>query len=292
MKKLLKMLGVTVLMMTLLCVSVFAEGSLEPIDSYSDYGYDAATFSSAAQSYHSQIDALTDEEFAEYIAYYEEYGYTDVVSGFETYQSFKASGDTLVAYGPYALYETEDGYARIYQVMQYENGYYCLICGFDSALDFNYLNICEIKNLSAEDEMPATFDILTYELKDLDSNGGAFLVFDGEVLMGALRNTLIGLGVVFSVLILFSVIISLFKYISPEGRQKKTKIDFLDNNEDVITTAPLDSSANDNELVAAISAAVITDETQLVAAIAAAIAAYEGVSTDSFVVKTIKKRKW
>lgn len=292
MKKLLKMIGIAVMVMLMMSASVFADESLEQIYSYGSDGYDDATFSQAAQSYHSQLDAASDEEYDAYIEYYVDY--PDLVNGFETYKTFKASGDTFVGYGPYALYQTGEGDARIYQVMQYENGYYCLVCGFDSALSFNYLNIYSIKNLAAEDEMPATFDILTYELKELGSNGGAFFVFDGEVLKGALGNTIIGLGVVFSVLIFISIIISLFKFISPEGRTKKTKIDFLEDAEDensVVSVTPTSNTA-DNELVAAISAAVITDETQLVAAIAAAIAAYEGVSTDSFVVKTIKKRKW
>lgn len=287
MKKLLKMLGIAIMMMILVCTSVFADESLEPISMYGAEGYDAATFSQAAQSYHSQIDAFTDEDFEMYKEYYVDY--PDVVSGFDTYQSFKATEDVLLQYGPYALYQTGDGDARIYQVMQYESGYYCLVCGFDSALNFNYLNLYKIKDLKADDAMPASFDILSYDLSPLSGNAGSFFVFDGEVLKGALGNTLIGLGVVFAVLILFTIIISLFKYLSPEGRVKKEKIDFLEGDNDIVTTAP---AAADNEMIAAITAAVVTDETQLVAAITAAICAYEGVSSDSFVVKTIKKRKW
>ena len=154
------------------------------------------------------------------------------------------------------------------------------------------MNLYKIDDLKADDAMPASFDILSYDLSDFSGNAGSFFVFDGEVLMGALRNTLIGLGVVFAVLILFTIIISLFKYLSPEGRAKKEKIDFLEEEENIVSTAPVAVNNADNEMIAAITAAVVTDETQLVAAIAAAICAYEGVSGDSFVVKTIKKRKW
>lgn len=283
MKKLLKMLGIAFLMMVMLCTSVFADESLTEIDSYSDYGYDAATFSEAAQSYHEQIDALTDEDFEMYKEYYAEA--PEVVQGFDTYYSFKNSEDAFVEYGPYALYETGNGDARIYQVMQYESGYYCLVCGFDTTLAFNYLNLYKIDNLSADDEMPADFDIVSYELSDLSGNTGSLFVFDGEVLKGALGNTLIGLGIVFSVLVFISIIISLFKYISPDARKKKEKIDFLESNEEPVVA----TVANDNVKTVGNS---MTDEAQLVAAITAAICTYEGVSSDSFVVKTIKKRKW
>lgn len=290
MKKLLRMLGIAFVVMILMSSSVFADESLQPIDSYSDYGYDGATFSQFAQGYHSQLDTATDEEYETVIEYFVDS--PDIVQGFETYKRFRTSEDAFIQYGPYTLYETGTGDARIYQVMQYESGYYVIVCGFDSTLAFNYLNFYKVDNLTADDNMPATFDIFTYELSELSGNSGLFFVFDSEILLGALRNTVIGLGVVFAVLILFTIIISLFKYISPEGRAYKEQMDFLEKSNETVTTAPVATANADNEMIAAITAAVVTDETQLVAAIVAAISAYEGVSSDSFVVKTIKKRKW
>lgn len=285
MKKLLKTLGISLLMIVLMSTFVFAE-DLQEIDLYGEY--DSATFSQAAQSYHSQIDVATDDEYAEFLTYFAET--PDILQGFESYEGIRASEGAFISYGPYSLYQTTEGTARVYQLMEYTDGFYVMVCGFDSTLTFDYLQFYEVKNLKAGDAMPATFSLDEIDLKEVSGGSPFKLVFDGEVLKGALVNTLIGLGVVFAVLILFTIIIGLFKYISPEGRAYKEKIESLESNNGAVTNGS--GASVDNEMIAAITAAVVTDETQLVAAITAAICAYEGVSSDSFVVKTIKKRKW
>ncbi len=108
----------------------------------------------------------------------------------------------------------------------------------------------------------------------------------GEIMMKALMNTVIGMGTVFVVLILISLIISSFTLISKiEGRKKKA--------------AENPAGANVQPAPAAVQPAVqeeLSDDTELVAVIAAAIAAYEGSgSTDGFVVRSIRKSnksKW
>lgn len=103
----------------------------------------------------------------------------------------------------------------------------------------------------------------------------------GEILKKAGLNTVLGMGTVFAVLILISVIISLFKYIPAiqEAFKKKPK-----------TTVQETPAAN--------VAAVVQDETddlELIAVISAAIAAAEGTSSDGFVVRSIRRRpsnKW
>lgn len=103
----------------------------------------------------------------------------------------------------------------------------------------------------------------------------------GEILAKAGMNTLIGMGTVFAVLILISLIISCFTLISKfENRQKKE--------EPAPAAAPVVQQIAAKEELA--------DDTELVAVIAAAIAAYEGAaSTDGFVVRSIRKSnksKW
>ena len=105
----------------------------------------------------------------------------------------------------------------------------------------------------------------------------------GEIMAKAGMNTVIGMGTVFVVLILISLIISCFTLVSKfEAKQKK-----------------------EEPAAAAVAATVVeqieakeelSDDTELVAVIAAAIAAYEGAaSTDGFVVRSIRKSnksKW
>ena len=91
----------------------------------------------------------------------------------------------------------------------------------------------------------------------------------GEKMTNAALNTLMGMGVVFTVLILISLIISCFKFLS---RFEKGK-------EDVAPVPP-----------AVEEAIAAQDDLELAAVIAAAIAASTGTSTDDFVVRSIKRR--
>ncbi len=112
----------------------------------------------------------------------------------------------------------------------------------------------------------------------------------GEILSKAGMNTLIGMGVVFSVLILMSFIIYLFKFI-PILQEKitgKKPVEFEEAPEEEKKTVVAAAYAQEETPAA-------TDDTELVAVIAAAIAADEGTSTDGFVVRSIRRRpsnKW
>ena len=100
----------------------------------------------------------------------------------------------------------------------------------------------------------------------------------GEILQKAGLNTLLGMGTVFVVLIFMCFIISLFKYV-PALLDKSSK-------------KPEEKPAPKESPVVVIPAVEEElDDTELVAVIAAAIAAYEGTSTDGFVVRSIKRRK-
>lgn len=105
----------------------------------------------------------------------------------------------------------------------------------------------------------------------------------GEMMGKAGLNTLIGMGTVFVVLILISLLISLFKFIpkiQEAFSKKKTDAD-----------KDIKAEAVDNTIAQIIEKEEQADDLELVAVIAAAIAASEGAaSTDGFVVRSIRKR--
>lgn len=100
-------------------------------------------------------------------------------------------------------------------------------------------------------------------------------------------NTLLGMGTVFAVLILISLIISSFGLISKiqSGSEKKAV-------KETPKAEPAKAVEKAVAQIAAQEAAAATDDTELIAVIAAAIAASEGAtSTDGFVVRSIKRRR-
>ena len=107
----------------------------------------------------------------------------------------------------------------------------------------------------------------------------------GEILVKAGLNTLIGMGVVFVVLILISLVISCFAII-PKIEAKLNK-----KNE-----APAAAPAPNAAPAPAAAPVEPADDLQLVAVITAAVAAAMGTtSTDGFVVRSIKRKsnnKW
>lgn len=145
--------------------------------------------------------------------------------------------------------------------------------------------ICEKKNATAE--LIFSNDMfLVLESAALNPDSGM-----GELMAGALLNTLIGMGTVFSVLILISLIISCFKVIpslqkraaeSKEKRKARKMAKKEGSSPEVKTETPVVQHSVEEES---------TDDLELAAVIAAAIAAYEGsASTDGYVVRSIRKR--
>ena len=108
----------------------------------------------------------------------------------------------------------------------------------------------------------------------------------GDLMSKAALNTLLGMGTVFVVLILISLIISLFAFIP------KIQASFTKKEEPAKTAAP---AAPTPVAVAEPENDELADDTELVAVIAAAIAAYEGTSADGFRVRSIRRAntgKW
>lgn len=100
----------------------------------------------------------------------------------------------------------------------------------------------------------------------------------GEKMTNAALNTLMGMGVVFTVLILISLIISCFKFLTYFEKGKESKA-VPAAKEPVAPVPPSVEEVLDAQ-----------DDLELAAVIAAAIAASTGTSTDDFVVRSIKRR--
>lgn len=129
-------------------------------------------------------------------------------------------------------------------------------------------------------EHDAEFEIVFDERLAVESVTISVQYAFSELMGTAALNTLIGMGTVFCVLILISLIISCFKYIS------KMQAAFTKKSE----VEEVKVAAVDNTIAQIIEKEELTDDTELIAVIAAAIAASEGaVSTDGFVVRSIKR---
>ena len=103
----------------------------------------------------------------------------------------------------------------------------------------------------------------------------------GELMKKAALNTLIGMGTVFTVLILISLIIAAFGII-PKIQDKMTK-------KNSVVQIGVDNGVE--QITVREEIADQADDLELVAVIAAAIAASEGAaSTDGFVVRSIRRR--
>lgn len=98
----------------------------------------------------------------------------------------------------------------------------------------------------------------------------------GETMTKAAMNTAMGMGTVFVMLIIISLIISCFTLINKVQSKAESK--------NTAVAAPAAAPA------APAQAAPQTDDLELVAVIASAIAAATGTSTDDFVVRSIKRR--
>jgi sodium pump decarboxylase gamma subunit len=99
-----------------------------------------------------------------------------------------------------------------------------------------------------------------------------------EKLENAGLNTLLGMGMAFAVLIIISLIISLFPIFIGGNKRKK------------VNDKELAKEAMDNTISQIEEKEDLVGDAELVAVIAAAIAAYEGsASTDGFQVRSIRK---
>ena len=101
-----------------------------------------------------------------------------------------------------------------------------------------------------------------------------------ELMTRAALNTLIGMGTVFIVLILISLIIAAFGIIPVIQAKFQKKKEIAEVPEQTVANVVEEAVVEEDEL---------SDDMELVAVIAAAIAAYEGTSVEGFQVRSIKR---
>ncbi len=135
---------------------------------------------------------------------------------------------------------------------------------------------CPAQYADRDVDLTFSFDKDNY-MTSFDVNGH---YSKAEIAKKAGLNTLLGMGTVFVVLIIISLVISLFNYLPGGAGRKPKKKD----------EAPVPAAAPAEASVRVVPAASAASDEQLVAVIAAAIAAATGTSTDGFVVRSIKRR--
>lgn len=154
-----------------------------------------------------------------------------------------------------------------------------------SFVEFGDFDITEANGtLTIEQEMVFENRTLIYtEIRDADTLAITDYSFDkayslGEKMSKAGMNTLMGMGTVFIVLILISLIIYCFRIVPYLQNRKKEQTALAAAENAQLPDAPV---YEENAL---------QDDLELVAVISAAIAAATGSSTDDFVVRSIRRR--
>jgi sodium pump decarboxylase, gamma subunit len=143
-----------------------------------------------------------------------------------------------------------------------------------SMLHFENKDLKMIMHISLFDTLGPQATSVEFSLPDTAENS------IGAKMASAGANTLMGMGTVFVVLIFISLIISCFKVIPKitEARANKNK------------KANITTEESKSETVSANETVDASDDLELIAVIASAIAASENTSTDSFVVRSIRRR--
>lgn len=199
----------------------------------------------------SMYQELTDADIEEQVKYYQENGVADVDSIRQQLTLIKKWAEAVDEYG--------------------------------SFVDLGEFTITKSgKTLTAVQEMKFTERnvlltyVYTYYNMEVDDITMDAVYTTGEKMGKAGLNTVMCIAIVFLVLILISLIISCFKFLTVFENRKAKKAEAV--KEDAVVT-----QIEEREVAQA-------DDGELIAVIAAAIAAAEGTSTDGFVVRSIKRR--
>lgn len=162
-------------------------------------------------------------------------------------------------------------------------GQYNDISDFDVEKSGKTLTTTHILEFSKRDlTLTCVYNYLDMQITDVTLDENFTL---GETMQKAAMNTLMGLGTVFLILILISLVIYGFKII-PYLQQRATvkkKVEEVPQVNTALQIAPVPVSVPQDTPK--------QDDTELVAVIAAAIAAAQGTSADGFVVRSIKRRR-
>ncbi len=213
-----------------------------------DYnGYTAEDLQANSESLYTSLSAFTDEEIAQYLTSGDEITEQAV----ESWSSVKDELGEYVGIGEFTIEESEDAYTTKLIVDYSEK---------DLLLTIVYDETLTVTSIVAEKE-------------------NSF----GDTMSKAGLNILMGMGTVFTVLILIAFIISLFGNINKwEEKMKNKKPDNFEPKSIAVPVviAPITPVVEEN----------LVDDLEIVAVITAAIAASMNTSTDGFVVRSIKRR--
>lgn len=208
---------------------------------------------SSARNMAESLAGFTDEQLDEGIAYYGQYGETLLVDLMTQWKEMKEDLGSFEQLGEFTIDKSGKTLTTT-QVME--------CSGRDITLTsvYNYLDM-QITDLTLDE---------IYTL--------------GEKMQKAAMNTLMGLGTVFMILVLISLVIYGFKIIPYLQEKAKAK-------HAPVQEAP-QAPVSQAPAVPVPEAEPVQDDSELIAVIAAAIAAAEGtLSADGFTVRSIKRRR-
>ena len=231
--------------------------SAEDMKTYADGKITMAQAKALVEQYAnaiSQYSNCSDDEL-EYLGGYFSYQ-TDAFENFAKTVGDEKCGE-YKSYDKIEVEETEDGKVDV-----------------SAMLHFEKRDLKMIMHISLFDTLGPQATSVEFSLPDTAENS------IGAKMASAGANTLMGMGTVFAVLIFISLIISCFKVIPKitEARANKNK------------KANITTEEDKSENVSANETVDVSDDLELIAVIASAIAASENTSTDSFVVRSIRRR--
>ncbi len=232
-------------------------------------GYSADAYDTVAKVYMNYVYSLEEDQYEDATEYLLNYGfsqYGDVVSeaGLPAFMQTGFVGFDQLIESYSECKDTEVGEFIGYEDIRVEKSGKTITATLVSDFSVRNLKTTFVFKANDVDAGPTAVDIEpVYTLS--------------ETMQKAALNTVMGILIVFCMLILMSGVIKCFEIIPRLERKAKDK---KENDSVVSTPAVVTAAPVKNE----------TDDLQLVAVIAAAIAASTGASTDSFVVRSIKKR--
>lgn len=221
-----------------------------------NYGenYSYETLQSYMQSLVASLDIYSDEQIDSTLSQISEKEDPLDYHLFSSFKEARAGEGALVGFGDMNV-TIANGTMTLEQEVIYENRnlIFTMVCDYDAMLSTDSADMIEDASIDKK-----------YSL--------------GETMSKAGMNTLMGIGVVFCILILISLVIYCFRIIPYLADRKKKK----QANTTVAADAVVEQIAKKEEQ--------LVDDLELVAVISAAIAAATGSSTDGFVVRSIKRR--
>lgn len=246
-------------------------GESEALTEYQQKKVDDAIVMAEEKVIPSIQDAFTNPELAlldEYTAEEVEHKIKEVYDIDVDGNSFKSAMDSFAA-----AYEEIGGYGEI--------------TGSTAKIDDDQI-IVNVDVKGPQQDATAEIIISNDCFLELESASLSKVDTMSDAMAKAGMNTLLGMGTVFAVLILISLIISSFGLISKIQSRAEKKAAA----KEVPKAEPAKAVENAVAQIVAQEEVVAADDTELIAVIAAAIAASQGAtSTDGFVVRSIKRRR-